>query len=394
MGKLSAYRLPLRALLTVVFLLLAWAGAFSTERMQADLQALMSQGPRAAGLPATTAAGEYLAAELRKVGYTVDFQPFTYSRTRDQGSSLQVGAATFPVSSIAGSPGRRVEGPLAVVPGTGLAADFANLNLQGSIAVVRRGGIPGLEKAQLAAGRGAVGIILVTEEPSSTRFTFGGSSPIPGVTLSQSDGDVLFNQAGTRAVLDVRIVTEEVQGRNVIARRGSQNPLAIVGGHYDSVPGSPGANDNASGTVTVLELARQLADNPLSQQIWFIFFDGEEDGLWGSRRFVEQNPAIVRGLKGMLNLDMVGVNVNGALGIGGSGELRALADCNALQVACGSAPGGGSDHVPFAQAGVPVLFFFRGLDPNYHRPTDTIADPVLMVQTGQVVRGILERLLR
>jgi Iap family predicted aminopeptidase len=287
-----------------------------------------------------------------------------------------------------------VEGPLAVVPGAGLAADFADLNLQGAIAVVRRGGIPGLEKARLAAERGAVGLILLTEEPSGTRFTFGGNSPIPGVTLSQSDGAGLFSQAGTRAVLDVRIVTEEVQGRNVIARRSSQNPLVIVGAHYDSVPGSPGANDNASGTVTVLELARQLADSPLAAQIWFLFFDGEEDGLWGSRRFVEQNPEIVRGLKGMLNLDMVGVNVNGTLGIGGSGELRALADCNALQVACGSAPGGGSDHVPFAQAGVPVLFFFRGLDPNYHRPTDTLADPVLMAQTGQVVRGILERLLR
>ena len=79
--------------------LLALAQAFSTERMQADLEALLSQGPRVAGLPATTAAGEYLAAELRKVRYMVEFQPFTYSRTRDQASSLQVGAATFPVSS-------------------------------------------------------------------------------------------------------------------------------------------------------------------------------------------------------------------------------------------------------------------------------------------------------
>jgi len=179
----------------------------------------------------------------------------------------------------------------------------------------------------------------------------------------------------------------------VIAKRG-QSPLVIVGAHYDSVPGSPGANDNASGTVTVLELARQMANSPLSERVWFMFFDGEEDGLWGSRRFVEQNPELVRGLKAMLNLDMVGVDVNGSLGIGGSPELRALADCNALQVACGSAPGGGSDHVPFAQAGVPVLFFFRGLDPNYHRPTDTVADPVLMAQTGRLVQGILQRLLR
>ncbi len=374
--------------------LLALAQTFSTERMQADLRALLAQGPRVAGTPAAQAAAEYLAAELRKAGYGVEFFPFTYSRTRDQGTSLQVSSRVFPVQSVAGSPAGRVEGSLVAVPGAGLAADFANLDLQGAIAVVRRGGILGLEKARLAAERGALGIVLLTEEPSGTRFTFGGSSPIPGVTLSQSDGAGLLSQPGARAVLDVRIATEEVQGRNVIARRGSANPLAIVGAHYDSVPGSPGANDNASGTVAVLELARQLAASPLAQQVWFMFFDGEEDGLWGSRRFVEQNPELVRGLKAMINLDMVGVNVNGTLGIGGSGELRALADCNALQVACGSAPGGGSDHVPFAQAGVPVLFFFRGLDPNYHRPTDTIADPLLMAQAGQVVQGILERLLR
>lgn len=96
----------------------------------------------------------------------------------------------------------------------------------------------------------------------------------------------------------------------------------------------------------------------------------------------------------MINLDMVGVDVNGSLGIGGSSELRALVDCAAVQAVCGGAPGGGSDHVPFAQAGVPVLFFFRGLDPNYHRPTDTIADPRLMAQTGRVVQGVLGRLLR
>ncbi|MDT7920111.1 MAG: M28 family metallopeptidase [Meiothermus sp.] len=390
MGK----NLFLRAALGLVaFALLALAQAFSLERMQADLQALLAQGPRVAGTPAV-AAGEYLAAELRKVGYTVEFFPFTYNRTHDQGSSLQVGGVSFPVSSVAGSPGRRVEGPLVVVPGAGLAADFANLNLQNSIVVVRRGGIPGLQKARLAAQQGALGVILVTEEPSGTRFSFGGHSPIPGVTISSSDGEALFGLTGSRAVLDARIVTEEVQGRNLIARRNSQNPLAIVGAHYDSVPGSPGANDNASGTVTVLELARQLANSPLSERVWFMFFDGEEDGLWGSRRFVEQNPELVRGLKAMLNLDMVGVDVNGSLGIGGSQELRALADCNALQVACGSAPGGGSDHVPFAQAGVPVLFFFRGLDPNYHRPTDTVADPVLMAQTGRLVQGILQRLLR
>ena len=109
--------------------LLALVQAFSTERMQADLQALQSQGPRVAGTPAVAAAGEYLAAELRKAGYTVEFFPFTYSRTRDLGSSLVVGSTSLPVNSVSGSPSGRVEGPLAAVPGAGLAADFAGLNL-------------------------------------------------------------------------------------------------------------------------------------------------------------------------------------------------------------------------------------------------------------------------
>ncbi|RDI96269.1 peptidase M28 [Meiothermus sp. QL-1] len=374
-------------------LLLALAQALSTERMRADLEALLAQGPRVAGSEAAAAARAYLVQELRRAGYTVELHPFTYSRTRDQGSSLRVGGATFPVMGVAGSPAGRVEGPLVVVPGAGLAADFAGLDLRGAVAVVRRGGIPGLEKARLAAERGAVGLVLLTEEPSGTRFTFGGSSPIPGVTLGQAEGARLL-EAGARAVLEVRFLSEEVQGRNVIARRGDAPPLVLVGAHYDSVPGSPGANDNASGTVTVLELARVLASHPIAERTWFVFFDGEEDGLWGSRRFVEEYPGLVQGLRAMLNLDMVGVDVNGRLGIGGSPELRALADCEAVAVLCGGAPGGGSDHVPFAQAGVPVLFFFRGLDPNYHRPTDTYADPALMAQTAQVVRGILERLLR
>ncbi|RMH53615.1 MAG: M20/M25/M40 family metallo-hydrolase [Deinococcus-Thermus bacterium] len=373
--------------------LLALAQPFSLERMQADLRALLAQGPRVAGTPAAAAAAEYLAEELRRAGYSVEFQSFTYSRTRDLGTGLWVEGEALPAVGVAGSPAGRVEGPLVVVPGAGLAADFAGLDLRGAIAVARRGGIPGLEKARLAAERGARAIVLLTEEPSGTRFTFGGQSPIPGVTLGRREGEGLLGQAGARAVLEVRIASEEVRGRNVVAWRSPGAPRVLVGAHYDSVPGSPGANDNASGVVAVLELARTLASSPLSEAVWFVFFDGEEDGLWGSRRFVEDHPEVVRGLRAMLNLDMVGVDVNGSLGIGGSPELRVLADCGAVQAVCGGAPGGGSDHVPFAQAGVPVLFFFRGLDPNYHRPTDTTADPRLLAQTAQVVQGVLERLL-
>jgi hypothetical protein len=375
-------------------LVLTWALAFDAPQAEADMKALLTNGPRVAGTPAASQAAEYLAVELRKVGYTVEFMPFSYTRTRDLGSSLSVGSANLQANAIAGSPARRLEAPLTPVPNQGRAEDYTGLDVQGAIVVVRRGGIPFLEKARIAAERGAVGLIVVNNGPGNVRGTFGGIGPIPTVTVSQEEGEPLLGQAGARAFLEVRSVTEEVQGRDVIAKRGTTLPQAVVGAHYDSVPGALGANDNGSGTVTVLGLARELAQSPISERTWFVWFDGEEDGLWGSRRFVEQNQELVQGLRAMLNLDMVGVNVGGSLGIGGSSSLQALADCNSVQVSCGSAAEGGSDHLPFAQAGVPVLFFFRGLDPNYHKPGDTLYDVNLLADTAKVVRGILEGLFR
>lgn len=385
-------RKGLRGLWWGLPLILSWALAFDTGQADADMRALLANGPRVAGSSSASRAAEYLAAELRKAGYTVEFMPFTYNRTRDQGSSLTVGSANLQANAIAGSPARRLEAALAPVPNQGRAEDYTGLDVQGSIVVVRRGGIPFLEKARIAAERGAVGIIVVNNEPGNVRGTFGGTGPIPAITVSLEEGEPLFGQARVRAVLDVQSVTEEVQGRNVIAKRGTAPPQALVGAHYDSVPGAPGANDNGSGTVTVLGLARELAYSPISERTWFVWFDGEEDGLWGSRRFVEQNQELLRGLRAMLNLDMVGVDASGSLGIGGSASLRALADCNSAQVSCGSAAGGGSDHVPFAQAGVPVLFFFRGLDPNYHKPGDALYDVKLLADTAKVVQGILQGL--
>lgn len=386
----------LRILVALVGML-AWAGAFSTQQMALDLAALQKEGPRVAGSPAVNAAQNYIAAELRKVGYTVEFQPFSYSRTSDMGSNLMVGENRRLGSMLSGSPAGKVEGLLVAVPGVGKAEDYANLNVKGAIVLVQRGTLSFFEKVRIAAEQGAAGIVIYNNAGGVFRGTLRGTGAIPVLAVSQADGESLLRQAGSKASLEVRSITEEVQGRNVVAKRGTANPQAVVGAHLDSVLGAPGANDNGSGSVTILELARQLATHPLSERTWFIWFDGEEDGLWGSRKFVEKNPELVRGLKGMLNLDMVGVDaLNGNLGLGGSSGLIGNANtvCSAAHVACGSAPDGGSDHVPFSDAGVPVAFFFRGLDPNYHQPGDVVADPALMAQAAEVAQGVLEQVLR
>lgn len=90
-------------------LFLSWALAFDTGQADADMKALLANGPRVAGTPPASQAAGYLAAELRKAGYTVEFMPFTYTRTRDLGSSLTVGSANLQANAIAGSPARRLE---------------------------------------------------------------------------------------------------------------------------------------------------------------------------------------------------------------------------------------------------------------------------------------------
>lgn len=386
--------LLLRSLVAAGLMALGWVGAFSNERMAFDLTTLQSQGPRIAGTPSAFAAGEYLAAEARKAGYTVEFQEFSYQRTRDLGSTLVVGGTAYDNAAIAGSPARKVEAPLIAVPGLGRAEDYAGLEVKDKIVVVRRGVIPFLEKARQAAERGALAMVVVNTDLNVVRGTYGGSGPIPGLIVSGREGEALFGLSGTTATLESRMVDEQVRGRNVIAKRGTAAPKVVVGGHYDSVPGSPGANDNASGTVTVLELARELANTSLAGDIWFMWFDGEEDGLWGSRKFVQEHQEVVRGLRAMLNLDMVGVKVSASLGISGDAELIKLAQGIEPSVtSMGSGGGGGSDHAPFAQAGVPVMFFHWGIDPNYHQPTDKVAHPGLMIETGLIAKGVLERIL-
>jgi Zn-dependent M28 family amino/carboxypeptidase len=104
----------------------------------------------------------------------------------------------------------------------------------------------------------------------------------------------------------VETVNETRSTVNVVAtKRGTTRPdeIVVVGGHYDSVPGSPGANDNASGTATTLEAARVLAGIPTARTVQFVLFAAEELGLFGSAAFAAERR---QGVVAMINLDMVG----------------------------------------------------------------------------------------
>ena len=195
---------------------------------------------------------------------------------------------------------------------------------------------------------------------------------------------------------------EKIETKNVVGVMEGAGPHAnetvVIGGHYDHLghggmtSGSlaifskdihNGADDNASGTSMVLELARRLAArrDPLPRRLVFIAFSGEERGLLGSRYYVEHPLIPLDETVMMINCDMVGrLNTRSELTMVGTGStqgietiVEALGHSAGLKIkkVAGLSDGfGGSDHESFYAKGVPVLFAFTGLHSDYHRPSD------------------------
>jgi Zn-dependent M28 family amino/carboxypeptidase len=341
-------------------------------------------------------ASRYLIEEYRKAGYVTEVQTFTYPKFEDLGSNLTVSGTTIEGRALNGAQAGKPTAPLVAVPNVGRTADFASVDVKGAIAIVRRGEIRFLQKAQNAAAAGAIALVIVNTQSNNFSGTLGGDAKIPVLALSGDLGAPLLERARRnrlKVTLNVNTRQGLVTGHNVIAHlKGVTQPSVLLGGHYDSVLGSPGANDNASGTAVVLEIARNLAGTSLARQAWFLAFDGEEDGLHGSRAFVrEAEPQFLSGLKGMLNFDMVGVN--DTLRVGGTSSLTALAQTADRSISNFLGAAGGSDHASFAAASVPVLFFYRGQEPNYHSPNDKQVDPNLLDETAQAGLDVVKRLL-
>ncbi|MGF1481593.1 MAG: M28 family peptidase [Cyanophyceae cyanobacterium] len=360
--------------------------SLAASSADADVEALVTLGPRVAGTAGSREAIAYLRNEYRRAGYVTKVQTFTYPKFEDRGSSLAVSGTAIEGRALNDSPAGELTTSLVAVPNVGRESDFAAVDVAGKIAIVRRGEIRFLEKANNAAAAGAVGLVIVNHSPENFRGTLGEETSIPVLAVSGEQGSPLLNAQGGEATLVVDTVERLVTGRNLIAHReGVTEPEVLLGAHYDSVVDSPGANDNASGTAVLLDIARNLPAES-AQKTWFVAFDGEEDGLQGSRAFVEAtSPQFLSQLQGMLNFDMVGVNEE--LQVGGTAALTTLVQQGSSEA------GGGSDHVPFAEAGVPVLFFTRGLDPNYHQPTDLQVVPRLLDETTEAGLGVVEKLL-
>jgi hypothetical protein len=168
---------------------------------------------------------------------------------------------------------------------------------------------------------------------------------------------------------------------------GSGPDTILIGAHRDHFgrPAGllfPGADDNASGTAVMLEVARALAKSGIRPQrtILFVSFSGEERDLLGSRLYVSRPVAPLSSTRAMINVDHAGIG-NGRLTVGVTGLDKRVAQAAGEPAGLASTldiygffPGG--DHVPFKEAGVPTITVVSGgIHPHYHQPTDT-ADTV------------------
>jgi Peptidase family M28/PDZ domain len=206
---------------------------------------------------------------------------------------------------------------------------------------------------------------------------------------------------------------DQINAKNVVAYldNGAAHTI-IIGAHYDhlglghdhnSLEANPegkihnGADDNASGTSGVLELARYFAKNKVKEQHNFLFicFSGEELGLIGSKKYAEKPTIDLKTVSFMLNMDMIGrLNAELTLVIGGVGTAPDFvplvrATPTTLKIKQDSVGQGPSDHTSFYLQNIPVLFAFTGQHSDYHKPSD---DANLVNYAGEV--EVLNYLIR
>ncbi|HEX6140362.1 MAG TPA: M20/M25/M40 family metallo-hydrolase [Candidatus Limnocylindria bacterium] len=311
--------------------------AISTDRIMDDLATLQritdeGGGSRAAGSAAYLRAADFVAGELRKAGFTVQLDSFTVSLFGEVGSgSISVGGTVFHAGvdfrPMIFSPSGQLTGDIVPVDfradaapdsaprGVGCDPEDLDGTPAGAVLLVQGGGCPARQIVDNAAEAGAAAIVIsypayqVDEVRRPTLRT--PDVPIPVVGATHAMGVALDTAArdGQQVTLDFETSISQRPAVNVIAETPGGNPdeVVMLGGHLDSVIDGPGINDDGSGTMTVLEIARQLAGMDPARKVRVAFWAAEEIGLYGSFRYTDGlNEGQADAIEAYLNFDMLG----------------------------------------------------------------------------------------
>lgn len=376
--------------------------AIDGQRAYRHVQKLAVEiGPRVAGTPSEITARDYLRSTLASYGYDVTVQDFGFDASAFLPVRIEIaGGDAIPGIALRGSAVGSASGRL-IAAGIGRSEDYPPGGASGAIVLVERGELMFTDKVANAVAAGATGIIVYNNQPGRLIADLTGTGSIPAAGITQAAGEQLVQTLGTNAELRTATITvspPKGTAYNVVAKpRGVTTCVTVTGGHYDSVAVTGGADDNASGSAAVLELARVVAARNEQGANCFVLFSAEEFGLFGSRSYVEQMSAADKNsLRAMINLDVVGVA--GGLQLIGSDDLIDVARLRAQALGIEATPstlpvGAGSDHLSFQNAGVPVVMLYRE-DNVIHTPADDISRivPESLAATVAVALVTMEQL--
>jgi carboxypeptidase Q len=375
-------------------------------------EATKAIGHRLTGSANGEKAEEYAFKLLKSYGFSdVAYQPFEVESWMRDTVTLSIAPGSsdnfrdIPVVSLAHSPVEaKLQGEIVDV-GNGLQEDFeaSKDKIKGKIVLANIGlvGVTGKknlhrsEKTALAIQYGARGIIMVNGAPgkillTGTASVTGGIISIPAVCISSDSGIELRKWIQEEAPLEAQIemhnTSKPIRARNVVATlKGKSDEKIIIGGHLDSWDLSTGAIDNGIGSFAVMDIARTFKKLRIKPErtIQFVLFMGEEQGLLGSKHFVEElkRTGTLDKVSYMMNLDMT----NDPMGANSFGREEMIGFFKTVGSAVKQVDpaykneiinraGLHSDHQPFMLEGIPIAGMSGQLSPSvlqcYHADCD------------------------
>jgi aminopeptidase YwaD len=452
--------------INLIFFLLLWISCAVTQTVpktddeakaifKKDISTLASDKfmGRATGTEGEKLSSDYIVSWFKKLKLTPKgtdgfLQPFTFTAAAQTGTSTQfyinsksyrLNDDFYPLSFS----GNGITSGYIVKVGYGIVApglkydDYAGkISLSKKIFVMETGTPDGnnphgkyfdwsdlKKKVETAITKGAAAVIFINSDttldnPSEKINAKVATLKIPVIFATGEAMKVLKNDIVTNCTVGVEITREQKTGHNVIAMLDNKAATTIViGAHYDhlgmgEVEGSlyrgpaavhNGADDNASGTAMLMQLALYLKQPQFSKSNYvFIAFSGEELGLLGSNFFVK-NPTIdLKTVSCMINMDMVGrlktdektLIING---VGTSPRWKTVLDSvtvDGLKIKTSESGIGPSDHTSFYLQDIPSLHFFSGTHEDYHKPSDdeNKINYEGMVSIQKIILNLIERI--
>ncbi|KAL1888920.1 Aminopeptidase Y [Ceratocystis pirilliformis] len=302
---------------------------------------------RVIGSPGHNATLEYIKSELAKQGdyysvWTQDFEAFAgdvhssyliINHVKLNGTAMSLSPSTKDTKAVSGK----------IVPtsGTGCKAEDYPSQVKGSIAFIKRGECAFGTKSELAGRAGAIAAVVYNTEPGDLHGTLGVPTPhhIATLGLSQEEAQPILEQLGrgkwVSGIAMVNSTVELISTTNILAQttEGDPDNCVMLGAHSDSVAEGPGINDDGSGSMSLLEIAKQLSSFSVRNCVRFAWWAGEEEGLLGSDYYVATLPKKENSkIRVFMDYDMLAspnfayqvYDANNYANPAGSGELKEL----------------------------------------------------------------------